>query len=65
MVLALDAKEELDRWEEWLKEFHQFWKDSGEPHPNSNKYLLLNRVFFFEKGMERGMDLAKLKGAKK
>lgn len=39
------------------KEFHEFWKQNGEPHPSSNAYLALNRIFFYAKGMQRGVEL--------
>lgn len=38
-----------------LKEFHEEWKKHGEPHPNSNAYLALNRAFFYTKGYEKGI----------
>lgn len=38
-------------------EFHEIWKQNGEPHPSSNAYLALNRAFFYTKGLERGIQM--------
>lgn len=40
-----------------LDEFHELWKDSGSPHPNSNEYLQLNRSFFYQKGFEKAIAI--------
>lgn len=39
-----------------LEEFHELWLKEGEPHPNSNTYLALNRSFFFTKGYLKGIE---------
>ena len=41
-----------------LKEFHEYWKQHGEPHPSSNAYMSLNRAFFYTKGLETGSGLS-------
>lgn len=46
------------RAERLVKEFHEYWEQNGEPHPNSNVYLSLNRAFFFLKGMEEGIKVS-------
>lgn len=33
-----------------IKEFREFWLANGEPHPNSNEYLAMNRAFFMAAG---------------
>lgn len=50
---AAAAKE----FKQLTQEFHEYWKANGEPHPASNAYIALNRVFFYSKGMERGVQL--------
>lgn len=57
----LSEKDEL-MMRDWLAEFHEYWIAEGEPHPNSNKYLWLNREFFgakfYNKGLEDGIKIA-------
>ena len=43
--------------EEMQKEFHQVWKEYGEPHPNSNKYLALVKSFYYTKGLFHGAEI--------
>ena len=43
---------QLMKIEELIKEFHEYWKENGEPHPSSNAYLAMNRGFFYIKGLE-------------
>lgn len=43
--------------DELAKEFHEYWKENGEPHPSSNDYLGLTRAFYLAKGVEKGMKI--------
>lgn len=39
---------------EILEIFNIIWKESGSPHPSSKEYLKLNRIFFYELGIQEG-----------
>lgn len=55
----IEAKEAEQEWKQWLREFHKFWVEHDKPHPSSNEYLLLNRVFFYTRGLAQGSGMAK------
>lgn len=42
-----------------LDDWHEFWKNNGEPHPSSNKYLELTRLFWYNLGFEAGIKIQK------
>lgn len=42
--------------EDALNSFHEYWKEHGEPHPSSNAYLRLNRIFFYNLGYRKGIE---------
>lgn len=35
-------------------EWKKFWEEHGSPHPNSNQYLGMLRIFYYFKGFEKG-----------
>lgn len=37
------------------KKFHKFWEENGKPHPSSNAYIRLVKIFFYGSGLEEGM----------
>lgn len=49
---------DIEQLKTYKEEFHLFWKEQGEPHPNSNKYLTLTRVFWYTKGFESGVRIS-------
>lgn len=47
-----------DEFDQLIKEWHKYWLNNGEPHPSSNEYLRMTRIFFFVSGFEKGLQVA-------
>lgn len=64
MIAALEAKltaEDYLAVGKLQKKWHKFWEKHGKPHPNSNDYLNMLRVFYYTEGLEAGYKIARRK----
>jgi hypothetical protein len=52
MKKTLNGKEVMELADEAIKDWDKYYKENGEPHPISNAYLELTRMFWLMKGVE-------------
>lgn len=47
----------IKNMDEIIEDFKILWESAGKPHPNSKRYANLTRIFFYQCGLEAGMEI--------